>query len=114
MNTFNTFMLGASLTSAHGVDILAAVVLVIGIVSGGMKGLTGELARAGGLVCAAILGYFSIYLWKYLALAWFPDGEKSALAHGLIMVAGVAATTLITAMLVNRLLTGILRLLVDQ
>lgn len=114
MNVALPVLLAVAGTSlANGVDVLAVVLLSVGAVVGGFRGLTGELARIAGFVVALLAGYASSAVWGLLAARWAP-GEGQAVVRGLVSVVGVVVTATVAGQLVRKLFERFLRLLLDQ
>jgi uncharacterized membrane protein required for colicin V production len=111
--SFPVLLATAAWGAANGVDLLAVVLLTVGAVVGGFRGLTGELARIGGFVVAVLAGYASAALWAKLGARWAP-AEGQAVVRGLISVVGVVVSATVAGQLVRRLLERLLRLLLDQ
>lgn len=100
-------------TFGHGIDLAALILLVFCAVRGGIRGLTGEVARVAGLLAALAAGYWTSGLWGGVALRCFPEGAN-AYGRGLVVVAGLVVAAILAAQLVRWVVDRFLRLLLDQ
>lgn len=100
-------------TFGNGIDLVALLLLAFCAVRGGIRGLTGEVARVAGLLAALAAGYWTSGLWGAVALRWLPE-RADAYGRGLVVVAGLVVAATLAALIVRGLVDRFLRLLLDQ
>lgn len=97
----------------QALDLVSAGLLAFGAIRGGLRGLTGELARVAGFAAALAVGYGISKHWSACALRWFPDATQGTLRTAVVAVGLVVAATL-AGHGIRWLTERFLRLLLDQ